>query len=131
MKTFVGAIAVVAFALVGALMLFGEPHQKDRFVGLFTFGAKTRQCFNLYRDALNDPDTAYIGDRHLVWTLDMERRARGDNYDTKYDQWPEILHVMVRDRNSRGAYSDVVIECPLQDGRIDRTATLLHQLSRL
>lgn len=129
MKMFVGAIAVVASALAGALMLFGEPYQKDRLVGAFTFGTNARQCFSLYRDILKDADTAYVAGSY-VWTKDLERRVSGARIDPKYDLWPEILHVTVKAKNSFGAYGDVVIECPLQDGRVDRASTLRHQLGR-
>lgn len=127
------AVTVTGVGLVIAaagFWLLAPAAIKDRLVGLATFNTDERQCFNLYKEHLNDPESAYL-EKSFVWTKEWEAKYRGVNPDPIYKKYDSVLKVQIRAKNRMGGYVDQWVQCPLLNGRFDRHTTEMYRIDEM
>ena len=105
--------------------LLAPPNIKDRAISVVTFATSERQCFNFYKPDFNDPDSAYV-ESSYVWSRENAKSVGSDEFT--YETYDAVLRVKTRAKNLMGGYGSDVIECPLINGKFDKSAALTRQL---
>lgn len=112
MKKIIITSLIITTVIVAWLLL--PPHQKDKFNALIMPNTPERQCYELYKNDLKDPYTAYL-ESSYIWTKELEMKS-SMKPDKKFDKYDEFIVVKVRAKNGFGAYGVVRFECPLVQG---------------
>lgn len=108
MKTIILLLGIIAGFISWVL---APNYQKDKLYGLVDFSVE-RQCFEYHRDALKDPETAYLVKQNV-----------NDGLNTFY--------IKVKARNAFGVYGDVKFRCAQKGAKFDASATKRFKVARL
>jgi len=127
-KKHITLISLAVIAVVGASVLFAPPHIKDKVARVVYASQPERQCYAEYESSLKDPDSAYLVDSRVLKRSELpEDSVKGGIYPVLLE-YPEAMEITIAAKNSFGAYSRDKFQCPIIDGEINSTYTLIWKL---